>query len=344
MGRIRAKSIHELNTNDSLDVWMVSYIHSRERHLLKYKKHDRIRIAKEKYKEQSNVVVVEANAVVVEVPSTTIKIKNEKEKKQEKVEEKKLKILETLPRTIKKFDPENPRIPKKVYIIRINTDISKQYAKTAAKSCENLGLDWEYFEGVNFKDNRNKDNMWKMVNEKIKFKTMPGIAGAAACATASHILLWHKIMESGETAIVLEHDALMLNRVEIEIPDVFFIVLGYKVVDPENYHIVKSQQALFDRAKHGGAHAYAITAKTAGKLIQVLRTTSQKITFIDNGFFLNGRNRGGVNLKIIDPICALGWLRESTIWKTSAVDNYAPILESFRKNYKSKQNLGIKKP
>ena len=38
-------------------------------------------------------------------------------------------------------------IPTKAYILRIDTDISREYAKLCAESCDRVGLPWEYFEG-----------------------------------------------------------------------------------------------------------------------------------------------------------------------------------------------------
>jgi len=235
--------------------------------------------------------------------------------------------------------------PSKAYIIRIDTPLSKEYAESCANSCIELGIDWEYFEGVNFQKNRNGDEMWKMVKEKIKFQTVPNLKGAAAAATASHFLCWHKISQANECAIILEHDALMLNKVEIEIPENMIVALGYKVTDPENYHYkrIVEEQKIEERKFHGGAHAYALTPNTAQKLLNNVITAKTAISFIDNAFFLSPRCRGTVKLGIIDPIASIGWLRESTIWKASAVDNYDPILESFKKHYKSKKDLGIKR-
>lgn len=234
--------------------------------------------------------------------------------------------------------------PSKAYIIRIDTPVSKEYAESCANSCIQLGIEWEYFEGINFHKNKNAKEMWEQVQKSIKFQNLPHLKGAGAAATASHFLCWHKISQNNECAIVLEHDAIMLNKIEVDIPDNMIVALGYKVSDPENYHHekVQKEQKIEERKFHGGAHAYALTPNTAQRLLNNV-ITSKGLSFIDNAFFLSPRCRGKVKLGIIDPIAAIGWLRESTIWKTSAVDNYAPILDSFTKHYKSKKDLGIKR-
>lgn len=237
---------------------------------------------------------------------------------------------------------EGKNIPTKVYIIRIDNELSKNYALTAANSCDKIGLSWEYFEGIDWKKVGSK--VWSFVPE-IKWKITPKANNAAAAATASHYKLWNKIANENETVIILEHDAVMLNNVNVSIPDGEIVVLGYKVEDIENYNNIgavkdKPIQILSSRAKHGGAHAYAITPKTAKMLLEHIHN-AQNYKNIDDQFFYRDI-RGALKMSIIDPIAAIGWIRESTIWKKSATDNYKPILESFEKNYISKKNLGLK--
>lgn len=239
-------------------------------------------------------------------------------------------------------------IPTKVYILRIDTEISKEYAQSAADSCDKVGLEWEYFEGFNdnrLKPNNGKFNPWdEAKNRGIQFDKIPTTKGPAACATAGHFLIWKRIADNNECAIVLEHDAIMLHKPEIDIPDDAIVALGYKVKDPEKYDHEKAgaPTSLDERAKHGGAHAYALTATTAKTLLSNVKSGT-RVNHIDNQFFLTGNSRGKARLFITDPIASLGWLRQSTIWGKSAVDNYQPILDSFRKNYNSKEPLGEKK-
>ena len=233
--------------------------------------------------------------------------------------------------------------PTKAYILKIDDPRSHEYAKTAADSCDRVDLEWEYFEGImGGKDS----NPWTAeIIEELGLKGKPpNSKGPASCATAGHFLIWKKISENQECAVIMEHDSIMLHKPEFALADNRMVVLGYKVVDPQNYdHVLAGPpEKLEDRAKHGGAHAYAFNHVTATTLLQNVRD-GKRVNHIDNQFFLTGSSRGAVKMAICDPICSLGWLRESTIWGKSAVDNYGPILQSFTDHYKSKENLGVKK-
>jgi len=235
-------------------------------------------------------------------------------------------------------------IPQKAYILRIDDPISHEYAQIAANSCDKVGLPWKYFD--NGKKGDKQGNPWNSeVLEKLSLKKQPpGSKGPAAYATLGHFLIWKKIADNKECAIILEHDSLLLHKPTFECEDDVMVVLGYKVVDPDNYDSSTAgpPHTLEDRQKHGGAHAYAMNHVTAESLLKNIRD-GKRVNYIDNQFFLTSSSRGHVKMKITNPICALGWLRKSTIWTKSAVDNYGPILDSFKSHYNSKENLGIKK-
>jgi len=230
-------------------------------------------------------------------------------------------------------------IPSKAYILRINTDISKQYAKTASDSCEEVGLPWEYFEGYTVDDIKkmNIPKDFPVKGNKINFN------GKGGACTAGHIHIWKMIADNNECAVILEHDALMLHKPEIEIPDNMIVALGYKVKDPDNYDHKKAgaPTKIENRAKHGGAHAYAINHITAKSLIKSIEKNGTR-GMVDNAYFLRNSRPENIKLGISEPTCAIGWLRNSTIWPKSAVDNYRPLLDSFKNNYHSKQDLGLK--
>lgn len=236
-------------------------------------------------------------------------------------------------------------IPSKAYILYIDQKQSRQYAEDCMKSCELANVPYELFKGYDFKA-MGGTNVWDLISPKFKWNKKPQTKGAAACASASHYMIWRKIAEGDETCIVLEHDAIMLNPVKIEIPDDVIAVLGYKVADHHNYNNEKAvknhpDQQLLSRNKHGGAHAYAITPLTARRLCKRLEELKNH-RHIDNQFFINPHGRGKTGMMIIEPIAAIGWLRASTIWNKSAVDNYRPILDTFVKYYESSRDLGLK--
>jgi GR25 family glycosyltransferase involved in LPS biosynthesis len=230
--------------------------------------------------------------------------------------------------------------PTKAYILMIDSDVSREYAKTAAESCEKVGIPWEYFQGYT-----EKDDPWRKLPIQSRGKLK--VNGKGGAATAGHIHIWHKIASGNECAVVLEHDSILLHNPNIDIPDDTMVVLGYKVRDPQNYNheLAGPPRIIESRQKHGGAHAYALTPRGAKTLIEDIEQSGLS-TLIDNYYFLRmgKRRHNKLKLAITDPICALGWLRKSTIWNKSAVDNYKPILQSFQKNYNSTEDLGLKSP
>ena len=228
-------------------------------------------------------------------------------------------------------------IPSKVYIIRISDPLSQEYAKTAAESCEKLNMNYEFIEGV---ENMNASDAWGLLKVKTKGKTPTSKTKhissdtKASCATVSHILTWEKMIEDKVgCAVILEHDALMLHKPEINIPDNIIAVLGYKVTDPNRYDHVKAgpPKSIQDIKYHNGAHAYAITLQTAKNLIEEIRVRGS-FGAIDNAYFMSNR-KTRVPIGIVDPTPSIGWVRKSTIWK-SPVGVNSKFINSFEQNYR----------
>ena len=222
--------------------------------------------------------------------------------------------------------------PQKAYILRISTDLSREYAEIAAESCRKLGIPYEFFEGI---ENKTSYEAWTQSRLNVKmlgvYKT--NNVDKAACATVSHALLWKKILDNRETAIILEHDAVMLQPVDIDIPDERIVVLGYKLSDISRYDHNKagSPKELITITGHEGAHAYAINWTTAAMMLNELQTIGVSFP-IDNTFFLKMR-RSKVPLSIASPTPAIAWLRKSTIWNESAEVNYE-FIPSFSSHLK----------
>ena len=226
----------------------------------------------------------------------------------------------------------------KAYILKIDTPISNEYAKHCAKSCDDVGLKWEYFNGFQNQTGKmafNKLGIKNLPVEAYQFIENPTQAQKAMCATAGHFGIWKAISEGpDEVAVILEHDAIMLQPITIDIPDNRIVVLGYKVLDPSKYNHIAAgtPKELIPLQGHEGAHAYAITKNTAKILIAELEKNGVR-SAIDNDYFIYGQRRTAVPLSIASPTPALGWLRESTIWTHSATKNYQ-FIPSFQENYK----------
>lgn len=225
----------------------------------------------------------------------------------------------------------------KAYILKTKNEISTEYAAVCAESCANVGIHFEYVEW--WSEGCPKE-AWQSIDIPIKnFNNWRAGNTKAQFATSGHALIWKKIRDSEEPGIVLEHDAIMLHNIDIEIPDDAIVVLGYKLQNPEEYdHIAAGKPAGVDDVKaggHEGAHAYAITHNTAAKLLKEIEDRGIPGA-IDNTHFLKSRTKHTqIPLKIMYPTPAIGWLRESTIWKTSATRNYE-FIDSFKDNYNGK--------
>jgi len=226
----------------------------------------------------------------------------------------------------------------KAYILKINTPVSNEYAKVCADSCDKVGMSWTYFNG--FQDQTGRSAFGQLGIKNLPTEQYARLekttqAQKAMCATAGHIAIWKAISEGpDDAAVILEHDAVMLHPLTIDVPDGQILVLGYKVLDPSKYDHKQAgpPKELISIQGHEGAHAYAITRTTAKLLIQEIEEKSIR-SAIDNDYFIRGQRRTSVPLSIVSPTPALGWLRESTIWGKSANRNY-DFIPSFQKNYK----------
>ena len=226
----------------------------------------------------------------------------------------------------------------KAHILKIDTPISNQYAAIAAQSCDNVGLPWEYFNGFH-------KQTCKMAFGQLGIKNLPTEpyrlmentqnGQKAMCCTAGHFGIWKKIAEGpDQAAVVLEHDAIMLQPISLNIPENRIVVLGYKLNDPKRYDWIKAgpPKTIIDIKGHEGAHAYAMTKSTAIKLIKEIEQKGIR-SAVDNDYFILGQRRTEIPLSIMSPTPAMGWLRESTIWGKSAARNY-DFIPSFQRNYK----------
>ena len=223
-------------------------------------------------------------------------------------------------------------IPTKAYILATKNPISVEYARDCAKSCDAIGLEWECIEGF---EGLTQEQVWKNFDYKIN----DIMNDKAACATASHFNIWKKILDNKECAIILEHDALMLQKVNIGIPDNKIVALGYKFPNPDIYDSEKagSPKEIIDIKRHSGAHAYTITYKTAELLLNELKEKGVNRA-IDNYYFMRVNSpedkESRVPLAIMSPTPALCWLRKSTIWEEPSTLNY-DIINSFKENLKN---------
>lgn len=238
----------------------------------------------------------------------------------------------------------------KAFILRIKDKRSEEYAQHCANSCDKVGLAWEYFQGfqnmkgayawsrtgINVTMSEGRPRDFPKPTDPIPPVNKLTVGEIAECCTAGHAAIWKKIADSDlDVGVVLEHDALMLHNIDtLNIPDGYIVVLGYKTSEPGRYDHVKAgpPKSLIGINGHEGAHAYAMTKKTAQMLVNEIETVG-RLGCVDNAYFILNQRKSQIPLAIANPTPAIGWLRESTIWGKSAERNYT-FIPSFQENYK----------
>lgn len=219
---------------------------------------------------------------------------------------------------------------EKAYILTIDTPTSQKYLVDAIKSCEIMRFPWDEYKG--FCDIPPFDALSKIgVNKKIPFANR---VPRGALSMIGHMGIIKKIMDNKECAVILEHDAVMIQPVTVDIPDGEIVVLGYKLKNIERYNSKRAglPTRLISIDGHEGAHAYALTWRTAEMIWEEFLEVGIQSDSIDNHYFLKERkNFTKIPLSITDPICSLGWIRDSTIWNESSTDNY-DFIDSFKSN------------
>lgn len=215
--------------------------------------------------------------------------------------------------------------PKKAYILRTTDPRSILQSEDVIASCNRVGISWECIEWFHGKP----QEAWAAIDTKIN-KKVSGNPNAQCCFSG-HIKIWEKIIESGEPGIVLEHDGIMLHKIDIDIPEQTLVALGYKLenIDRYDYESAGPPQEIIETNGNGheGSHAYAITPDTAQTLLsEVMRNGIRKP--IDNLLFLRSRQTQ-IPIRIMCPTPAIGWIRESTIQNKSGIKNY-DFIDSFK--------------
>jgi len=117
----------------------------------------------------------------------------------------------------------------KIYILRINHPLSIERAADCAKSCEEVGMPYEFFQGIQGTQEKDLPNKF---DPPVKFHHKYSVN--IMNATASHLKIWEKILENKETAVILEHDAIMLHKIDLPIPDGAMVMLGYKLMNKDD--------------------------------------------------------------------------------------------------------------
>lgn len=170
----------------------------------------------------------------------------------------------------------------KSYIIRLEGHtLSNTLALDCFRASTDLGVTPEYFKAIN------ADTVKQFFNKHqlnvAKDKKM--ISLATQGCFASHYSLWLKILEQGQTAVILEHDGLLIKPID----NIISLVDDVCHLDPcDPYDISYSRDILVDNGNgiqiykgtrekritgkyFKGAYGYVLTPQGASKLIAFIK-------------------------------------------------------------------------
>ena len=218
------------------------------------------------------------------------------------------------------------------YIIYIDRPESVEYANQCAKSCEQYGLPYTLWRGVQQFD---KQFLEAETGLTWNYNSSSGDSGC----TASHFKLWRLIAEQSHACCIFEHDAIIKGKIyDTEIPNNKLVMLGYRVLDQDDYERPSDPVTFMDINKFEGTHAYAITPAMAKYMIERMETHYTQTfggvnTTIDG--ILSIHDSFGIARCVMEPppaICVVG-NRISTIQGRPA-DYNACMAPSFVKGLK----------
>ena len=195
------------------------------------------------------------------------------------------------------------KVDKALIIRREGVQISIDYAKCCADSCEEWNLPYEYIDAVQFLP---CEEAFASVGMK-KGPNYTNTMGNCGCHS-SMIKCWKRIVELNEPCIILEHDAYILGDVRtIDIPDMSVVTFGGHVHEVDEYKPIGPVKKLTEIPRAKGCHAYSITPTTAKFLLDELEEKGVTVG-VDRRLMMSPT----MPLYMCDPPQAVAWNRLST--------------------------------
>lgn len=210
-------------------------------------------------------------------------------------------------------------------IRRSKNQRSEEYAKICADSLEFNNMKYEFIDAVqNVPYDRAAELAGlSITNEQIDASKQSNNSIAQhpeclevgnACCTASHVKAWRRILEIDKPCAILEHDAYVFkNFRNFEVPDDCLVHLGPRMRDTKTYIPRGRVKRLIKIPQSIGTHGYAITPKTAQKLIDGMESSGM-IYGVDHYLFMS--NACGLDIIAADPYPLICWSRDSTMGDT----------------------------
>lgn len=202
---------------------------------------------------------------------------------------------------------------------------SESYAKICADSLEFSNMKHEYIDAVQNVDYKTAASQAGLTFTEEQFNKSKELKNSVAehpecmemgnaCCTASHVKAWRRVVEIDKPCAILEHDAYVYkNFRNFEIPEDVLVHLGPRMRDTKTYVPRGRVRRLIRIPQSIGTHGYAITPKTAQKLIDGLESAGM-VYGVDHYLFMS--NACGLDIIAADPYPLICWSRESTMGDT----------------------------
>ena len=164
-----------------------------------------------------------------------------------------------------------------VYILHIDDPRSIQYLDDCLESCKRFpGINAIPVEGHNnasYKDLCKEYGIGIIPYYVNQMEQAGDPRNKAFSGLAGHIKIWQMIADSGESGVILEHDAIIKGPLSsLEIPDDVILWLGPRIEHENDYNYPAGANIDFvDVDRWEGCHSYAITPKTAQYLLDSMK-------------------------------------------------------------------------
>lgn len=166
---------------------------------------------------------------------------------------------------------------KNAYILHIDEPRSLKYLDDCLESCKQWPdlnpIPVQGYKGANYKDICEEFGIGIIPFYVNQMDTNGETLNKAFSCTAGHIKIWQMIADSGEPGAVLEHDAIVKGPLSmIDVDDDEILWLGPRIEFENDYTFPWGAiNDYVDVDRWEGTHAYAITPKTARRLLQNIK-------------------------------------------------------------------------
>lgn len=166
---------------------------------------------------------------------------------------------------------------KNAYILHIDEPRSLNYLEDCLQSCKEWTdlnpIPVQGYKGVSYKDICEEFGLDIIPFYVNQMEQNGDTLNKAFSCTAGHIKIWQMIADSGEPGVVLEHDAIVKGPLSnIDVDDDEILWLGPRIDRDDDYKYPwGAMPDYIDVDRWEGTHAYAITPKTARRLLQSIK-------------------------------------------------------------------------